>query len=370
VACDDNVDKLRAATHLVEHVGVAGIVGAGASGNTIAIAQQVTIPSGVLLFSPSSTSTTITTLQDNGLVWRTAPSDALQAIPLKDQLGALNAMVGNGAKLAVVNKDDAYGTGLSGVVMQGLPWDGAPLDTSGTSLTFKQFQYSAAATDLSPTATALDAWHPDVVLVVGTGEAVTQVVIPVEQTGSSRPLWLFSDGGRRPELLTLAGTSPVARARLRGTVPFTTSPLATSFFTRYTAAYPGPPTPVLLFGMAGAYDIVYLLAYAIVAEPGKPIAGASLNDGLKMTVGGDTQVQVGVDALSGAFKTLASGGKIDFSGASGPLDFDPNTGEAPSDIDIWCIKGGGDAGAPDFGDSKRYYDATQQKIVGTYTPCP
>jgi branched-chain amino acid transport system substrate-binding protein len=117
----------------------------------------VTIPKGVLLFSPSSTSATITTLEDNGLVWRTAPSDALQAVPLRDQLGALNALVGNTAKLAVVNKDDAYGAGLSATVIQGLTWNGGPLDTSGTSTTFKQFQYSASATDITPTATALDA---------------------------------------------------------------------------------------------------------------------------------------------------------------------------------------------------------------------
>jgi branched-chain amino acid transport system substrate-binding protein len=368
VACDDTVDKIRAATHLVEDVGVPAIVAAGTSGNTIAVAQQVTIPAGVLLFSPSATAASITTLQDNGLVWRTAPSDVLQAVPLKDQLADLNTLVGNAAKLAILNKDDAYGTGLSAAVLQGLMWNGAPLDTSGT--TFKQFQYSASATDISPTTLALDQFRPDVVLVVGTAEAITQAMTPIETTGTSRPQWLLSDGARRPELLTLVTAHPAMRSRVRGTVPFTTSPLAGSFFTRYAAAYPGPPTPVLLFGMAGAYDIVYLLAYAMTAEIGKPVTGASLDDGLKFTVGGATPVDVGADALSPAFKLLQAGTKIDFNGASGPLDFDVDTGEATSDIDVWCVKGAGDAGTTDFGDAKRYYDATQGKIVGTFTPCP
>jgi branched-chain amino acid transport system substrate-binding protein len=204
---------------------------------------------------------------------------------------------------------------------------------------------------------------------VGTAEAITQIITPVEQNVTSRPQWLLSDGGRRPELLTLVAGHPNVRARVRGTVPFTTSPLASAFFTRYAAAYPGPPTPVLLFGMAGSYDIVYLLAYAIVGELGKPVSGASLNDGLKLTVGGATKIDVGVDALSIAFKALEDGGRIDFNGASGPLDFDTDTGEAHSDIDVWCIKSGGDAGTPDFDDAKRYYDATLKQIVGTFTPC-
>jgi branched-chain amino acid transport system substrate-binding protein len=80
-------------------------------------------------------------------------------------------------------------------------------------------------------------------------------------------------------------------------------------------------------------------------------------------------VDVGANALSTAFQALSSGNKIDFTGSSGPLDFDVNTGEAPSDIDVWCVKGGGDAGAVDFADSKRYYDATQSKMVGAFVPC-
>src|SRR5262249_29107332 len=144
-----------------------------------------------------------------------------------------------------------------------------------------------------------------------------------------------------------AGLGP----RVRGTTPFTTSPLATAFFTRYAAAYPGPPTPTLLFGMAGAYDIVYLLAYATVAELGKPVTGATLNDGMKAVVGGTTKIDVGPNGLSTAFQVLSSGNKIDFSGASGPLDFDVTTGEAPSDVDIWCVKAATDAGGIDFGDS-------------------
>ena len=91
VECDDSASASRAATHLVDRVRVPVILGAGASGTTLTVAQEVTIPKGVLLFAPSATSPALTTLQDNGLVWRSAPSDALQAVALVDAMESMEA---------------------------------------------------------------------------------------------------------------------------------------------------------------------------------------------------------------------------------------------------------------------------------------
>ena len=46
---------------------------------------------------------------------------------------------------------------------------------------------------------------------------------------------------------------------------------------------------------------------------------------------------IGAGALNGAFKEIAAGGPLDFEGASGPLDFDITTGEALSDLQVWCL---------------------------------
>jgi len=48
-------------------------------------------------------------------------------------------------------------------------------------------------------------------------------------------------------------------------------------------------------------------------------------------------IDVGADKINTAFMPLQTGSNIDFNGASGPLDFDVTTGEAPSEIQIWCI---------------------------------
>jgi hypothetical protein len=67
------------------------------------------------------------------------------------------------------------------------------------------------------------------------------------------------------------------------------------------------------------------------------------------------------------FQALTSPGTFDFDGASGPLDFDLATGEARSNIEVWCIAQA--AGMrPSFVPSGRLFDAKANKLTGTYDP--
>ena len=66
------------------------------------------VAEGIITFSPANTSPDFTTWDDNGLYWRTAPSDLLQG----EVLGNLIAEDGN-ENLGIIYLNDAYGTGLS-----------------------------------------------------------------------------------------------------------------------------------------------------------------------------------------------------------------------------------------------------------------
>jgi len=85
---------------------VKAIVGAASSGTSLAFIDQV-VGAGVLQFSPANTSPTLTTYDDKGLYFRTAPSDLLQG----EVLGNLMAADGH-EKIAMILLNDAYGTGL------------------------------------------------------------------------------------------------------------------------------------------------------------------------------------------------------------------------------------------------------------------
>src|SRR3954466_1692658 len=90
-----------------EHANV--IIGEMASGATIPMAQSVTIPNHVVLISPTASAPQITSLHDNGYVWRAYPSDTLQGKVLAT---AAVAKYGKGATINVGARNDAFGTAL------------------------------------------------------------------------------------------------------------------------------------------------------------------------------------------------------------------------------------------------------------------
>lgn len=108
----DSTAAVEAATKLVTTDNVQVIVGALASANTIPVAESVTVPNEVVQISPASTDPAITDLEDDGYVWRTAPSDALQGRVLAE---AMASAFGGDATVNTGARNDAYGVALKGV---------------------------------------------------------------------------------------------------------------------------------------------------------------------------------------------------------------------------------------------------------------
>ena len=80
--CVDASAATAAAERLVNSDSVVAIMGADCSGVTGAIAKNVGAPNGVAMISPSATSPGLTSIEDNGVFFRTAPSDARQGVVL------------------------------------------------------------------------------------------------------------------------------------------------------------------------------------------------------------------------------------------------------------------------------------------------
>ena len=106
--CVDSAAATASAERLVNDEGVAAIVGALCSGSSIASANNVAIPNGVVMVSPASTSPAITGLDDKGLFFRTAPSDARQGQILASVLSAKGIKT---VALSYTNND--YGKGFA-----------------------------------------------------------------------------------------------------------------------------------------------------------------------------------------------------------------------------------------------------------------
>ena len=106
--CIDAAAATAAAERLVNTDNVAAIMGADCSGVTTAVANQVAVPNGLVMISPSATSPALSTLDDNGLFFRTAPSDARQG-----QVLAEVAISRGISSVAISYTNNDYGKGLS-----------------------------------------------------------------------------------------------------------------------------------------------------------------------------------------------------------------------------------------------------------------
>lgn len=106
--CIDAAAAVAVAERLITSDGVSGIMGAMCSGATNAILANVAIPNGMVMISPSATSPALTTVEDNGLFFRTAPSDARQGVVMAEIL--LERGI---TSVAVTYTNNDYGLGLA-----------------------------------------------------------------------------------------------------------------------------------------------------------------------------------------------------------------------------------------------------------------
>ena len=106
--CGDSAAGTAAAERLVTADKVQGIIGGDCSGVTGAVLQNVARPNGMVMISPSATSPALTTAEDDGLFFRTAPSDAREGEVMAD------TRVEKGIKsIALTYTNNDYGKGLA-----------------------------------------------------------------------------------------------------------------------------------------------------------------------------------------------------------------------------------------------------------------
>ena len=106
--CIDSAAATAAAERLITSDKVAALVGADCSGVTTAILQNVAMANGIVMVSPSATSPALSTIEDNDLFFRTAPSDARQGEVVADVL-----MDKGYTSAAMTYTNNDYGKGLA-----------------------------------------------------------------------------------------------------------------------------------------------------------------------------------------------------------------------------------------------------------------
>ncbi|MFU8804857.1 MAG: ABC transporter substrate-binding protein [Bradymonadaceae bacterium] len=333
---------LSGARHLVNQAGVQAIIGPDYSSQTIDVATQVTIENEVLLISPSATATTVTNLDDNGLVWRTTPSDAVQGqglgLIMRYILDEVVKTPDDQTKLVVLSRrDDTYVSGLASALNEHIPQD----ILSGDIHRFSPRTYpnvsAGEGADYSGVISQIGAEEvePDLVVVLGRADAWEIAELLDGVLSEKAPIYLFVDAAKNN---TQAQAAPVnLQGRIWGTAPQNVgesnyAPYL-SFRIKFRGEYDVEPNDFQF--VANAFDAFYVVALAASAEG---FTGPELAVGMTRLSSG-TRIHPNQAEAQQGMQILSTGGTIDYQGASGPLDFDENGDPQAGPITLWCLQG-------------------------------
>jgi branched-chain amino acid transport system substrate-binding protein len=274
------------------------IVGAASSGVTLTVIDKI-IGAGVLQISPANTAKSLSVYEDEGLYFRTAPSDILQG----QVLGEIITEDGH-ATLGILALQDPYGEGLAEDLTT------AFTDAGGEVVETKIYDPNAQTFDAEVQA-IVDA-DPEAIAVIGFDESARILTTMIEKgVGPSDKAVYGTDGNMGNALGEQFTDSPGALNGMKGTTPLVE--LSQDFKDRLLAI----DGELVDFNYAAeSYDAVMLAALASMAAEstnGTDIAAEMINvsrDGTKCST---------FEECAGL---IADGEDIDYDGVSGPIDFD------------------------------------------------
>jgi ABC-type branched-subunit amino acid transport system substrate-binding protein len=346
----DKKTAVEAAHMLDDKELVPVIIGGWASTNTIAVAEEVTIPEKILQISPFSTAPVISDLKDDDFVFRTIASDAV----LGTVIGQLMIDVGF-ETASIMYTHSAYGIGLKNKVKATLEESGGRIlqevpheENIQTTLVPGSEDSEAFWTEQLETAMKDD---PHVILWVGYSKE-TNEMLPFSVKHGLADNFMFVD----PSLLQLLlqthhakdcpdpsdAVSVTSKGRwleaLEGT--FGVSPgggtttqskaMTIQYHDRYTEESPY---------MFNVYDAVVLAALAS-EKAGSTTDSQLIRDSLKdVATPPGKIVGPGEEGIGKALEFIKQGIDIDYAGAAGPQDFDEH-GDVIAANEIWKIVGG------------------------------
>ena len=298
---------VQAARQLISR-GAGCIAGPWASAETLAVAQSVASRQRIPIVSPSSTDAAITDLDDRGFVYRTAPSDVLQARALaevvEEELGGTDGTV------SLAARNDAYGQGFIDRFKEA--WEELGGTARGPVL------YDPEQPSYNSEAEQITSGNPDAYVIIDFFETYAKMGAALVRTGQFDAGTLFTADGLASD--AIPGDIPdEALVGARGTRPGTPeSGAVVEEFGRIYSDAPGPGRQTFDAQNFDATMLCYLAAVAAGSSDGADIAeqlqAVSAPPGDSFTF----------MELSDAITALSNGDDIDFDGVTGPLDFDDN----------------------------------------------
>ncbi len=314
-ACDATA-AAAAADKLINTDNVTGIVGALCTGETIGAFNGSGLSGNVVFISPASSAPALTTLEDNDLVYRTTPSDALQGVKLADLLLSKGIQ-----DIAITYVNNDYGKGFADALSAAY--------TAGGGTVAANLAHEEGKADYRAELGNLVASQNLVVLAYANASGNTILRQAVESGNFTT--YVGGDGMVGDDLLagidaaSVEGLIATRAGAPTGEATDTYTKVATDAGIEANATY-----------APQAYDAAFLLALAIEKN------GSADREGLSAALR-DVSSAPGEKILPGewtkAVELIKAGTDIDYEGAGGPLDFDA-AGDVDGIIVELAVEGG------------------------------
>jgi branched-chain amino acid transport system substrate-binding protein len=289
--CIDSAAATSAAEFLINQ-GATAIMGADCSGVTGAILSNVAVPNGVPMISPSATSPALTTAEDNGLFFRTAPSDARGGEVLADITKDRGI---TSVAITYVNTD--YGVGLADVYE-------AAAQARGIEVTTKTAHEGDKA-DYSAEVGVLSSAGGDALVVIGYLDQGGNQIIRGSLDSGAFDTFVLSDGMIGDSLTDTFGSELDGSF---GSMPGSTSAGAQKFVAYAEASGVNPSVYV-----GESYDAAALIVLAMALGKSDDSASIAANI-MKVANGPGTKIYAG--ELKKGLELASAGFAIDYDGAT------------------------------------------------------
>jgi len=290
--CVDAAAATATAERLITSDGVKAIMGADCSGVTTAVLQNVAVAKGVVMISPSATSPALSTVEDNGLFFRTSPSDARQGQVLAEILKEKNV---KSAAISYTNND--YGKGLADSIQTNFEALGGKVTISAA--------HEDGKGDYGAEVAALAQAGGDVLIVAGYLDQGGKGVIQAALDAGAFSTFVLPDGMIGDSLPAAIGKDLNGSY---GTLPGTDSAGANTFkgLAEKAGFKPGPYAPQ-------SYDAAALMILAMQAASSTDsnVFKAKVTD-----VANAPGEKIFPGELAKALKIIKSGGDVDYVGAT------------------------------------------------------
>ncbi len=270
------------------------VVGAASSSVSLSVIDKIT-GAGVVHFSPANTSTAFDTYDDQGLYFRTAPSDVLQGAVMA------NLVAEDGySDIAIMARQDSYGKALADQVDK-------VFSDAGGNIVSKEL-YNADAAQYNAEADAIAAEDPEAIVLIAFNE--TTKIIPTltaKGIGPQDVQIYFVDGNTADYS---GDFEPGTLEGVRATFPG--AELTGDFRERLLEV--DPKLDDFTYGPE-SYDATIVSALAAVA------ADDDGGEAMAAEIVGVTREGEKCTDYAQCAQLLEDGEDIDYDGASGPLEF-------------------------------------------------